>query len=90
MYSKVFDPSFPSMRKVDDGEKNEKKRNKEEKKIKFFVATIVVASRPPEHRPTGTPHACANIQLLFHKEYPMGSHVDSETVSLSSHEPRIN
>ena len=25
----------------------------------FLVATNVVASRPPEHRPTGTPHARA-------------------------------
>ena len=27
----------------------------------FIVATNVVASRPPEHRPTGTPHARAKI-----------------------------
>ena len=27
----------------------------------FLVATNVVASRPPERRPTGTPHARANI-----------------------------
>ena len=26
----------------------------------FLVATNVVASRLPERRPTGTPHACAN------------------------------
>ena len=26
----------------------------------FIVATNVVASRPPERRPTGTPHARAN------------------------------
>ena len=39
------------MRKVDDGEKNT------QKKMLFIVATNVVASRPPEHRPTGTPTA---------------------------------
>ena len=27
----------------------------------FIVATNVVASRPPERRPTGTPHARANL-----------------------------
>ena len=27
----------------------------------FLVATNVVASRPPERRPTGTPHAGAKI-----------------------------
>ena len=26
----------------------------------FLVATNVIASRPPERRPTGTLHACAN------------------------------
>ena len=31
--------------------------------MKFIVATNVVASRPPERRPTGTPHASANYQL---------------------------
>ena len=29
--------------------------------MSFLVATNVVASRPPERRPTGTPHARANI-----------------------------
>ena len=28
--------------------------------MSFLVATNVVASRPPERRPTGTPHARAN------------------------------
>ena len=52
--NKFFDPSTPSMRKVDDGE--EKNEKKEKKKIKMFlVATNVVASRPPERRPTATP-----------------------------------
>ena len=46
------------MRKVDDGE--EKKRKKKKTKIMtFIVATNVIASRPPERRSTGTPHARA-------------------------------
>ena len=52
------------MRKGDDGEKNGKKNGKKKKKKKiktFLVATKVVASRPPERRPTGTPTAHANI-----------------------------
>ena len=49
------------MRKVDDGKKK-KKREKKEKIMSFLVATNVVASRPPEGRPTGTPHARANRQ----------------------------
>ena len=49
------------MRKVDDGEeKKEKRKEKKEKIMTFIVATNVVASRPPERRPTGTPHAPAN------------------------------
>ena len=44
------------MRKVDDGEK---KKEKEKKIMMFIVATNVGASRPPERRPTGTPHARA-------------------------------
>ena len=28
----------------------------------FIVATNVIASRPPERRPTGTPHARANCR----------------------------
>ena len=44
------------MRKVDDG-----KKKKKEKIMLFLVATNVVASRPPECRPTGTPHARGNF-----------------------------
>ena len=44
------------MRKVDDGKRE---REKKEKIVLFLVATNVVASRPPERRPTGTPHARA-------------------------------
>ena len=51
------------MRKVDDGEEEKKekikKKKKREKIMTFIVATNVVASRPPERRPTGTSHACA-------------------------------
>ena len=70
-----LDPSTPSMRKEDDGEKKrkKKKKKKEEKKrnkiMTFKVATNVIASRPPERRPTGTLHACAKIfESLFELE----------------------
>ena len=49
------------MRKGDDGEK---KKTGKKKKIKtFLVATNVVASRPPERRPTATPTARAKIMV---------------------------
>ena len=51
---KFFDPSTPTMRKGDDGEK---KRGK--KIMMKIVATNVVASRPPERRPNATPTARA-------------------------------
>ena len=44
------------MRKVDDGEK---------KIMLFILATNVIASRPPERRPTGTPHTRAKIASLI-------------------------
>ena len=44
------------MRKVDDGKRIKKKKKKI---MSFLVATNAVASRPPERRPTGTPHARA-------------------------------
>ena len=40
------------------------KEKKEKKIITFLVATNVVASQPPERRPTGTPTARANILML--------------------------
>ena len=43
------------MRKGRNGENGEEK-----KIITFLVATNVVVSRPPEHRPTGMPTALAN------------------------------
>ena len=33
----------------------------------FIVATNVIASRPPERRPTGTPHARAKIITERHQ-----------------------
>ena len=39
----------------------EKKKKKKEKKKTFLVATNVVASRPPERRPTATRTARAKI-----------------------------
>ena len=51
------------MRKVDDGEEKkekEKEKKRKEKIMTFIVATNVIASRPPERRPTGTPNARAN------------------------------
>ena len=35
-------------------------RSRQKKIMTFIMATNVVASRPPERRPTGTPHARAN------------------------------
>ena len=49
-------PSTPSMRKGYDGEKKTGKKNNDEK-----VATNIVASRPPERRPTATSTAGAKI-----------------------------
>ena len=49
------------MKKVDDGEEKEKRKKKKEKIMTFIVATNVIASRPPERRPTGTPHARAKM-----------------------------
>ena len=57
LLNKFCDPSTPSMRKVDDGEKTGGKI------MVFIVATNVVASRPPKRRPIGTPHARANTSL---------------------------
>ena len=57
--NKFLDPSNPSMRKVDNGEKI-KKREKKIKIMSFLVATDIIASWPPERRKTGTPHARAN------------------------------
>ena len=47
------------MRNIDDREETGRKK----KIMTFMVATNVIASRPPERRPTGTPHARANLVL---------------------------
>ena len=39
--------------------KKKKKEEEKKKKITFIVANNVIASRPHERRPTGTPHARA-------------------------------
>ena len=57
--SKFFDPSTPSMRKVDDGEKEEEEKTNERIML-FIVASNFVASQSPECRPTGMPTARAN------------------------------
>ena len=46
------------MRKVDDGEKKEKR----EKIVLFLDATNVVVSQPPEGRPSEMPHPRANFK----------------------------
>ena len=43
LLNKFFDPSTPSMRKVDDEEKKEKV-----KIMSFIMATNVITSRPPK------------------------------------------
>ena len=43
------------------------KRKRKEKIMLFLVATNGVASRPPERRPTGTPHAHAKKDSLAKK-----------------------
>ena len=56
------------MRKVDEGEKKKKEKEKiKEKIMSFLVATNVIASRPPERQPTGTPHACAKSIVSIKK-----------------------
>ena len=50
------------MRKCHDG--GEKENGKKSGKM-FLVATNVITSRPPERRPTGTPHARANSLITI-------------------------
>ena len=54
------------MRKADDGER---KKEKKKKRKLFIVATNVVASRPPEPRPTGMPHARAKSMAQKYPTY---------------------
>ena len=58
--NKFIDPSTPSLRKVDDGEKKRRKNRNKKEKNDVYSGHYVIASRPPERRPTGTPHARAN------------------------------
>ena len=55
--NKFFDPSTPSMRKVDDGKKEKKrkeKKNKKEKNGVFSGHYVIASSLPPERlRPNG-------------------------------------
>ena len=51
------------MRKVDDGEKKKKEEKKENNDV--YSGHYVIASRLPERRPTGTPHARANTHILY-------------------------
>ena len=46
--NKFLDPSTPSMRKVDDGEKKRKKRKKN---VVFSGHYVIASSLPPERRP---------------------------------------
>ena len=60
LLNKFFDPSTPSMRKGDDGEKGKNGRGGEENKD-VFSGHNAIASRPPERQLTGTLTAHANI-----------------------------
>ena len=53
----------------------------------FIVATNVIASRPPERRLTGTPHARANCQGCQNKYY---HHLSSETCGFQNHSDEEN
>ena len=49
----------------------------------FIVATNVIASRPPERRPTGTPHARANkTNKVFFRSLPKAQGADSAPISM--------
>ena len=56
----LFDPSTPSMRKVNDGGEAGGKTGKI---TLFIVAPNVTASRPPKHQPTRKPTAHANLSF---------------------------
>ena len=52
------------MRKGRDGENGKKI-------MTFIVASIVFANQPPERRPTGTPHARANLGHMTISLFPV-------------------
>ena len=65
--------------------------------MSFLVAIKVVASRPPERRPTGTPHAHANIvktinqALSNYLQYLTKSHKGQKTyIILLLPLPKVN
>ena len=68
--NKFFDPSTPSIRKVNNREKKkERKKKKRKKRMAFLVATtsLPTVSRPNGYARTttaGTPHARAKICSL--------------------------
>ena len=72
------------IRKEKENNQKNEIRMKEEKKRKkimtFIVATNVIASRPPERRPTGTPHARANNRVRI-----MWTRVCQETKKIKNH-----
>ena len=59
--NKFFDPSTPSMRKVDNGAKNGGERKQGQK----LWPLMSLPEKPHKHRLTGTPKARANI-IAFH------------------------
>ena len=54
----------------------------------FIVATNVIASRPPEHRPTGTPHACAKITNKYDQNAL--KHVKMKDIKMTPHTPTLD
>ena len=56
-----------------ENKRKKKRKEKKEKIMTFIVATNVIASRPPERRLTGTPHARANSACIA-----VGVEVESE------------
>ena len=72
--NKFFDPSTPSMRKGDEGEKKTGKKKNGKKKGKIMmkiVATNVVASRPPngdrlQRRPL-VPILLSTVRSVLHR-----------------------
>ena len=70
--NKFFDPSTPSMRKVDDGKKEKRKKKKKKKEKKTMAFLVATTSLPAVYRPNGyartmtagMPHARAKIVYL--------------------------
>ena len=65
--------------------------------IMFIVATNVIASRPPEHRPTGTPTAHANnndkgklVRFLFFSKMFCNIQTSRQLIQLVELHPMID